>query len=1187
MLNESGSIIASNNDGNSSSPCPGTEAYITTDLVAGTYYVVSEGNMSYSGDITTTINVTFDFCKPINSFPSVTQNYVLTYKPRKAFTDEVNLETRSTCDVMQEIAYYDGFGRLLQTVKTKGNSFADKDIVTPVEYDPMGREQKKYLSYASRSNRGDYKTDALDSGAGVFAFYNPTDGGGNQLPGGIARIPFPYAQTKFESSPVGRIEEQGAPGVDWQVGSGHTLRTSYYASEAGDGNGRSAKQYGVAIDASGVRTLTDEGSYDENQLYITELKDENWHEGDGKAGTSQEYKDKDGRVILKQYWEESNIVLSTYYVYDDFGNLCYVLPPKSNPGNSMPNSASLNNLCYQYCYDEQNRMSAKKLPGKEWEYIVYNKLDQAVASQDGEQRKRNEWQIIRYDGLGRVIITGLWNNGNSPISPASLQALVYSFAQWDIKDTGQPEGYLFNAYPQSLNTILTVNYYDDYDIPNFPSSYIRTGSNKTRGLLTASKAAVLNSPSDKLWSVNYYDDEGRIVKNLSQHYKGGNLTEGNYDETDNSYNFTNELLSTIRKHNVNATEQVNIKTEYEYDHMGRQINTMQTIGGEKILLAKKVYNAIGQLREKRLHSVNMGVSFLQKLTYAYNERGWLSSINDPEVVSGDKVFGMRLSYNDHSDVNKRQFNGNISSISWQTKVPSGLGLGQEQQGYDYSYDRMNRLELAAYTTASKTGWFNESISYDKGGNILTLNRTGNGALIDQLTYHYENSDQSNRLESITDESGNNEGLVSGTTSYTYDDNGNLLTDNRKALTMSYNLLNLPWRVTKTSTNETITYIYDAAGRKLRKEVSGGNRDYIGGIEYDNSGNIEFIQTDEGRAVNTGSGYSYEYMLKDHLGNTRAVIKQDGSILQVPDYYAFGMELNHNRITPSPDNRYKYNGKELQTELGLEAYDYGARFYDPVIGRWGVIDGKAEKFPNMSSYVYAGNNPIVFLDPDGNDLVYFNSKGQEISRTASNTEFRTFVDVNGIYQEASMPKIIKGYESPVFQKYDYNIAAQTFIFNHLPTDQLPKTPGGNSLTGDRPDDLDPTLVKAMVVEETNAGTLEGKYGQKGKSDIMQVNVTTTSGQTDWSAEKKNWGLEKGKSATPNQSVYAGIRLLYTKGLKTTTKDGKVVSVTWRGDDWKEAVKRYNGGGNKNYLKEVLDYLLNATDPTPDNYVKKKK
>src|SRR5690606_22229305 len=121
---------------------------------------------------------------------------------------------------------------------------------------------------------------------------------------------------------------------------------------------------------------------------------------------------------------------------------------------------------------------------------------------------------------------------------------------------------------------------------------------------------------------------------------------------------------------------------------------------------------------------------------------------------------------------------------------------------------------------------------------------------------------------------------------------------------------------------------DASGRKLRKEMSGNNRDYVNGIEYDNSGQIDFIHTEEGRVIPAG-GYSYEYFLKDHLGNTRAVVKENGDILQVPDYYAFGMELNKNVSMTSPDNRYRYNGKELQTELSLNQYDYGARFYDPV------------------------------------------------------------------------------------------------------------------------------------------------------------------------------------------------------------------------------------------------------------------
>ncbi|PWG77821.1 hypothetical protein, partial [Pararcticibacter amylolyticus] len=99
------------------------------------------------------------------------------------------------------------------------------------------------------------------------------------------------------------------------------------------GNGRWAKQYGVSIDASGNRSLKDEGSYGQNQLYVSETRDENWKEGDGKAGLLQEFKDKEARVVLKRTWnrkaDQSTEALSTYYVYDDFGNLCYVLPPKS------------------------------------------------------------------------------------------------------------------------------------------------------------------------------------------------------------------------------------------------------------------------------------------------------------------------------------------------------------------------------------------------------------------------------------------------------------------------------------------------------------------------------------------------------------------------------------------------------------------------------------------------------------------------------------------------------------------------------------------------------------------------------------------------------------------------------------------------------------------------------------------
>jgi len=177
------------------------------------------------------------------------------------------------------------------------------------------------------------------------------------------------------------------------------------------------------------------------------------------------------------------------------------------------------------------------------------------------------------------------------------------------------------------------------------------------------------------------------------------------------------------------------------------------------------------------------------------------------------------------------------------------------------------------------------------------------------------------------------------------------------------MLNLPKTITKTSTGETLNYTYDATGQKLRKVYGSSIRDYIGGIEYSNN-TIEFIQTEEGRAI-PGSSYTYEYMIKDHLGNTRAMVKQNGEISQVQDYYAFGLEMNPgNAKGTSPNNLYRYNGKEKQTELSLDQLDYGARFYDPVIGRFNTIDSLAEKMRRYSPYNYAFNNPIRFVDPDG-------------------------------------------------------------------------------------------------------------------------------------------------------------------------------------------------------------------------------
>jgi RHS repeat-associated protein len=139
--------------------------------------------------------------------------------------------------------------------------------------------------------------------------------------------------------------------------------------------------------------------------------------------------------------------------------------------------------------------------------------------------------------------------------------------------------------------------------------------------------------------------------------------------------------------------------------------------------------------------------------------------------------------------------------------------------------------------------------------------------------------------------------------------------------------------------------------------------------------LQFIQTTEGRLVPDGNGgYDYEYALKDHLGNTRVMFSQTGEVLQDQSYYPFGMimgeALTFDMPSSLPDNKYLYNGKELQDDFDLGWYDYGARFYDPQLGRWYVVDPKSDKYTSISPYNYALNNPTLFIDPDGKDVYIY-------------------------------------------------------------------------------------------------------------------------------------------------------------------------------------------------------------------------
>jgi RHS repeat-associated protein len=205
--------------------------------------------------------------------------------------------------------------------------------------------------------------------------------------------------------------------------------------------------------------------------------------------------------------------------------------------------------------------------------------------------------------------------------------------------------------------------------------------------------------------------------------------------------------------------------------------------------------------------------------------------------------------------------------------------------------------------------------------------------------------------------------------------------------VAYNEINLPQQVQLLG-GRGIKNVYAADERKLKSEAKQGNeyikegtKTYSGNLVFDINDELDYIIFNEGRILYNidDNTFKYEYHLKDHLGSTRVAfvpMARGTEVVQENNYYPFGTPIADLSWSPKSTNRYGYNGKEHVKEFDLAWIDYGARVYNPIIGRWSMIDPLANKYYDFSSYAYCLNNTLKFIDPDGKKVYFAPGVSQE-------------------------------------------------------------------------------------------------------------------------------------------------------------------------------------------------------------------
>ena len=880
-----------------------------------------------------TTSYQYDYMGRLTGIKDNDDNYITRYEYRyKTDNDQSTgsnyVKTKVSLSASQDssavtINYMNSLGELLQKVLV-GGSPSGGCLYDWTGYDAVGRQSTQWLP-SRVQNDGSYVVPIYD--LRLYASDCYTDSR-------------PFTAFSYQATPEGRPASKQGPGMAWNT-AGKKDVYSYQIGHPSIAQTRVTK-YSVSYSGNQITIArTGFGIVGEHTIVVT--TDEDGH-------TVREFKDMMGetvQVIKENQTGQNTEYLTTVYVRDNAGRVVAILPPllssslTSGDTWSSSNVDAIEDYGYYYRYDVKGRLIAKKLPGADWIYYVYDKGDRQVMSQDGNQRLRGEWSFRIVDKQGRSCLTGICNNSIDPFGSPFDTVNVMAERSWE---PSALFGYEISGLSLVTPVVLTADWWDHYSLPmalGQPSYYdenfqTETGSDEryynSSGLRTGGVVKTLGEEDENhyLWDVCWYDDKSRPVQTVRKTAIGDLVREGF------AYDFSGNLIRRYVKHTLFGGGNVTESYSYSFDSWGRPlVTTLRLNGGSPVTLHDYSYDNVGRLIGDARGNSSGTLSSVMSL----NVRSW---ITDGETVTSslDTLYREHLTY-------APRWNGGISALTWKA------GGDQSEHMYSYTYDGLGRLTSAAYSNIGGIAApeNNRSYEYDLHGNITRSVSS---------SYQVSTGTLSGNRLTMTD-------TPSGRMHYRYDANGNLTKLQRhgqlllNAPTIEYNCLNLPSRYFIRGVAD-LHYVYSAAGEKLSRTVSGTGTqrfDYSSNLVYADS-TLHSVLIDGGFIDMHGATPQVHFYVKDHQGNVRVEATPSGTIVNKYHYAPYGETIDEDTST---DNPYRWSSKEWDETL--LSYDFGARYYRPSkIPFWTTMDPLCEKYPDISPYAYCAGDPVNLVDPEG-------------------------------------------------------------------------------------------------------------------------------------------------------------------------------------------------------------------------------